>query len=84
MSKGNNDIDKSILLEIINEVIGSSSLCHIEILPSTTPVDHPQAVQDAAEAARKAGTPYFLTINLKDAILWCTFKKGKTPAVKTT
>jgi hypothetical protein len=80
MSKGNNDIDKSTLLEIIKEVIGSNSLCHIEILPSITPVDHPHAEQDAEESARKAGTPYFLTINLKDAILWRTFKIGKTPA----
>ena len=74
------DKDRSILLEILIEIIGFSSLCHIEILPPTTPVDHPQAVQGTAEAARKAGTPYFLTINLKDAILWYTFKKGKPPA----
>ena len=75
----NSNKDERILLEIINEVIGSSSLCYVEILPSPTPVDHPQAVQEAAESARKAGTPYFLTINLKDAILWRTFKKGKSP-----
>lgn len=80
MSKGNTDKDKNIFLEIIKEGIGFHSLCYIEILSSTTPVDHPQAVQSAAEAARKAGTPYFLTINLKDAILWRTFKKGKAPA----
>jgi len=80
MSHGNNVKDKSILLEIIKEVIGSHSLCYLEILSSTAPVDHPQAVQDAAEAARKLGTPYFLTINLKDAILWRTFKKGKSPS----
>lgn len=80
MSKANTDKDKSILSEIIKEVIGSHSICHIEILSSTTPVDHPQAVQGAAEAARKAGTPYFLTIHLKDAILWHTLKKGKAPA----
>jgi len=72
--------DESILQEIINEVIGLTSLCHIKILPSTIPVDHPHPVQEAAESARKAGTPYFLTINLKDAILWRTFKKRKTPA----
>jgi type I restriction-modification system DNA methylase subunit len=80
MRSSNINKDESILLEIINEVIGSNSLCHIEILPSTTPVDHPHPVQEAAESARKAGRPYFLTINLKDAILWRTFKKGKTPS----
>lgn len=80
MSKGNNDIDKSTLSEIIKEVIGPISLWHIEILPSITPVDHPHAVQDAEESAREAETPHFLTINLKDAILWRTFKKGKTLA----
>jgi hypothetical protein len=79
MKKDNTDNDKSILLEVINEVIGSHSVCYIQILPSTTPVDHPQTVKDVAEAARKTGTPYFLTINLKDAILWHTFKKGKAP-----
>jgi len=76
----NYDKDKSILLEIIKEVIGSSSLCYIKILPSRSPVDHPHSVQEAAESARKAGTPYFLTINLRDAILWRTFKKGKCPS----
>ena len=80
MSNSNINKDESILLEILNEIICSSSLCHIEILPSTTPVDHPHPVQEAAESARKAGRPYFLTINLKDAILWRTFKKGKTPS----
>jgi len=79
MSKANTDKDKSILLEIIKEVLGSHSLCYIETLSSTTPVDHPQAVQDATEAARKDGIPYFLNINLKDAILWRTSKKGKAP-----
>jgi hypothetical protein len=80
VSNSNSNKEKSILLEIIKDVIGSHSLCYIEIICSPTPVDHPQAVQNAAEAARKAGTPYFLTINPKDAILWRTFKKGKTPA----
>ena len=80
MSNSNTNKDESILLEIIKEGIGLSSLCHIEILPSTTPVDHLHAVQEAAESARKAGRPYFLAINLKDAILWRTFKKGKTPS----
>jgi type I restriction-modification system DNA methylase subunit len=80
MSWGNTDEDKIILTEIIQQVISSLSLCHIEIFSSNTPVDHPQAVQSAAEAARKADKPYFLTINLKDAILWQTFKKGKPPA----
>ena len=80
MSKSNTDKDKILISEIIQEVIGSHSLCHIEIFPSGTPVDHPQAVQDVVEAARKAAMPYFLTINLKDAILWRTFKKGKSPA----
>lgn len=80
MKKDNTDNDKSILLEVINEVIDSHSVCYIQTLPLTTPVDHPQAVQDVAEAARKTGTPYFLTINLKNAILWHTSKKGKTPA----
>src|SRR3990172_212786 len=80
MSKDNTDKDKSILVEIIKEVIGYHSLCYIGILPSKTPADHPQTVQDAAEAARKASNTYFLTINLKDAILWRTFKKGKAPA----
>ncbi|MGQ9760246.1 MAG: hypothetical protein ACUVQ5_06770, partial [Candidatus Methanomethylicaceae archaeon] len=83
MSKANTD--KTILSEIIKEIIGSSTgkmpglPCYIEILSSSTPVDHPQAVQDAAEAALKAGAAYFLTINLKNAILWRTFKKGKPP-----
>src|SRR3989337_1649564 len=80
MSKANTGEDRIILLEIIKEVIGSPSLCYIEILSSTIPVDHPHAVQGAAEAARKVGTVCFLTINLKDAILWRTFKKGKPPA----
>ena len=34
-------------------------------------------MEEAAEAARKGGKVYFLTINLKEAILWRTFKKGK-------
>lgn len=80
MSKGNADKDKTLISEIIQEVVGSHLLCHIEIFPSSIPVDHPQAVEHAAEAARKARTAYFLTINLKDAILWRTFKKGKSPA----
>jgi len=80
MKKDNTDNDKSILLEIINEVISSQFVCYIQTLSSTTPVDHPQAVQDVAEAARKTGTPYFLTINLKDAMLWRTSEKGKTIA----
>ena len=75
----NSNKDKIKLSEIIKEIIGSSSLCHIEILASNTPVDHPQAVQNAAQVSRKAGTPYFLTINLRDAILWRTPKKGKPP-----
>ena len=89
MSKGNTDLpvrctqtgkDKIVISEIMREVIGASPLCYIEILSSDTPADHPQSVQGAAEAAHKAAMPYFLTINLKDAILWRTFKKGKSPS----
>ena len=82
MEKENNEKEQHFLLQIVKDIIGSSPVCHIEILPLSTPTDYPQAIQNGAEAARKAGTPYFLTINLRDAILWCSFKKGKFPTVE--
>jgi type I restriction-modification system DNA methylase subunit len=78
VDKNNSGKEQHFLLQIIKDVIGSSPLCHVEILPLSTPVDFPQAIQNGAEAARKAGKPYFLTINLRDAILWRSFKKGKS------
>lgn len=77
---GNEDKDKNILLAIVKEVIGTSDFCHIEILSLATPIDNPHTVESASEEARKAGAPYFVVINLKDAILWSTFKKGKSPS----
>lgn len=71
--------EETALSKILKEVIGLTSLCHIEILPQSVPADHPQSVENAAEAARKTETAYFLTINLRDTILWRTFKKGKPP-----
>ena len=67
MSKGgSNDKYTNILLEIMKEIIDFQSLCHIEILSQSTPVDHPQAVQDTAEVARSEDTVYFLIRSRKE------------------
>lgn len=79
MGQGNEDRAQQLILELIHEVIGFEHLCYAKILPQSTPVDHPQVVEEAADESRQAGTPYFLTINLKDAILWRAVKKGKVP-----
>jgi hypothetical protein len=68
VDKDNNEKEQHFVLQIIKDVIGSSPLCHIEILPLSTPVDYPQAIQNAAEAPRKTGKPYFLNINLTDLL----------------
>ncbi|MBW1998475.1 MAG: SAM-dependent DNA methyltransferase [Deltaproteobacteria bacterium] len=71
---------ETALGEIIKGVIGSHPICHVEIFPQSTPVDHPNLAKRVAKAARKAGKVYFLTINLNDAILWKTPTKAKAPA----
>ncbi|MCM8790052.1 MAG: hypothetical protein NC916_03440, partial [Candidatus Omnitrophica bacterium] len=76
----NDKTEETTLKEILTEVIGYQSLCHIEILPLSVPVFHPQAAEKAAEEARKVNATYFITINLKNAILWHTFEKGHTPS----
>ena len=50
--------------------------CIIEIFNPQVPPEHPLYLEKTIDKARKINSPFFITWNLKDTILWRTPKKG--------
>ena len=50
--------------------------CLIEIFNPQIPPEHPLHLEKAIDKARQINSPFFITWNLKDTILWRTPKKG--------